>query len=233
MNSLRGLMILQLREWLRILENDNVPDNEAIDYSPDLFEIRYEHDLRIWHELKRINQKLDSLNENGSRFVCQLNEDRNVYHLISSLANYKEAIKDFRSWLVGTSALTIADPYFFSFNKSKLHRTESDYTEAIINILPNNVSEVEVFHLPGPNKRIHEKFQKHCRNKQIRFKNYPTNEIHDRVWVKDKSEGKVIGTSFGGLGNKIAFILDLPDVDKGKFMQELHRIKTQFHSGAT
>lgn len=225
MNSLRQLLIIQLKEWLSVLENDNISDNKAISNTPDLFEIRYENDRRIWEELRKLNRKLDGISEKKGRFVCQLREDENILHLISSLSNYKEAVKDFSSWLVGTNSLIVTDPYFFSFNKSEIHRTESDYTKALIKIFPNNLKEVEIFHLPGPNKRIYEKIKKHCRTKEIRFKNFSTTEIHDRVWIKNKADGKVIGTSFGGLGNKIAFILDLPEDDKDKFMQELHRIK--------
>ena len=226
MNSLRQLLILQLREWLKVLENDNISDNKAISNAPDLFEIRYENDRRIWQELRKLNQKLDDINENRNRFVCQLKEDENVFHLISNLSSYKEAIKDFGSWLVGADSLIVADPYFFSFSKSEVHRTESDYTEALIKILPNKLEEVEIFHLPGPNKRIFRNLKKHCKNKGIRFKNFSTTEIHDRVWIKNNTDGKVIGTSFGGLGNKIAFILDLPEDDKNKFIRELYRIRS-------
>lgn len=245
MNSLRNLMILQLREWLRVLDNDNISDEEAFHYAPDLFEIhrRYNYEMtemlgeahEVFHLipemfdlLRGMQARLDQIQASGPQYICRLQKnDDEISYLITGLANYKEAIKDFGSWLIGASSLIIADPYFFSFKETKVYRTEAAYTDAIIKILPSSLEEVEVFHLPGPNKRIMEKFKKHCWKKEIRFKNFSTREIHDRVWIKNRSEGKAIGTSFNGIGNKVAFILDLPSEDRGQFMQELYRIRNQ------
>jgi hypothetical protein len=47
MNSLRSLMILQLREWLRVLDNGNIPDEEAFHYSPDLFEVHRGYNYEV------------------------------------------------------------------------------------------------------------------------------------------------------------------------------------------
>jgi len=48
-------------------------------------------------------------------------------------------------------------------------------------------------------------------------------KIHDRVWIADKNTAFVIGTSFGGLGRRLAFLLDLPSEDLTRFKRYLFR----------
>jgi hypothetical protein len=65
--------------------------------------------------------------------------------------------------------------------------------------------------------------------KNINLSNYPTTEIHDRVWIKNSGQAKLVGTSFGGLSHKLAFIVDLPQDDVVLFMHELYRIQQNLY----
>ena len=56
---------------------------------------------------------------------------------------------------------------------------------------------------------------------------YDTNLIHDRYILKNNSEGKMIGTSFGGIGNKVFTVLDLPREDVTTLKRYLHQIEQQ------
>ena len=78
-----------------------------------------------------------------------------------------------------------------------------------------------------PNRKIFTSFSNYCKNINIKLRNYPTGAIHDRVMIKDNDRAKMLGTSFGGLGSKIAFFVDLPEEDVTIFQKELHKIRTK------
>lgn len=234
MNDLREHLINELREKLEILENDEIADKIVFEtiYN-SRFESNSETNYLILRELRTIKHKIDDIEQARTCPFYLLSENQQMQQnlimrlLIGSYSNFKTEIKELSEWLVGAEKMIIADPYFFSFNQSKNHRTVSKYTEALTSVLPNKLKEIEIFHLPGPNNKILKGFKSYCRKKDILLKNTSTNEIHDRVWIKDKFDAKVVGTSFGGIGNKIAFILDLPDIDRNDFMKELHKIRNK------
>ncbi|MDK9726146.1 MAG: hypothetical protein OEL88_14845 [Sterolibacteriaceae bacterium MAG5] len=226
MNSERELLARHLRELLELVENQE----------SDLSQIR--HWIRYWwwdhptgdeiaSRLRRIERRLESLEPQRCALAEGDRADR-VMHLVTGLeGRHREERKHITSWLSGASQLTVVDPYFFSFSGSnKVYRTQAQYVEAIIELLPKTLESIEVFHLPGPNRAIISAFEKHCRKKNISLRNWETTEVHDRVFIKSETEARVHGTSFGGLGNKIAFVLDLPLEDLGVFRRELHRIKS-------
>lgn len=226
MNNERELLARHLRELLALVE-----DNES-----DLSHIR--HWIRYWwwdhptgdeiaSRLRHIERRLESL-EPQRCVLAEGNRADRVMHLVTGLEGRQcEERKHITSWLSGASQLTVVDPYFFSFSgPNKVYRTQAQYVEAIVELLPKTLESIEVFHLPGPNRAIFSSFQKHCYKKSIVLRNWATTEVHDRVLIKSETEARVLGTSFGGLGNKIAFVLDLPQEDLEVFRRELHRIKS-------
>lgn len=226
MNNEREFLARRLRELLALVES-----NES-----DLSQIR--HRIRYWwlglptgdeldSRLRRIERRLESLEPQRCALAEGNRADR-MMHLVTGLeGRQREERKHIASWLSGTNHLTVVDPYFFSFGgPNKVHRTQAQYVEAIIELLPKTLTSIEVFHLPGPNRSIFSSFQKHCQKKRIALRNWETTEVHDRVFIKSETEARALGTSFGGLGNKIAFVLDLPQEDLEIFRRELHRIKS-------
>lgn len=125
-----------------------------------------------------------------------------------------------------SSRLVICDPYLFSWSgPNKAFSRERDYTNYIISLISRDVRHLEVFHLPGPNSRIFDRFKREMGSRNIHASYYPTTEIHDRVIIDENDNGTLLGTSFGGLGNKLAFVLDIPAEDVRAFKVELDRIK--------
>jgi hypothetical protein len=226
MNNERELLARHLRELLNLVE-----DSES-----DLSHIG--HWIRYWwwdhpsgdeisSRLRRIERRLESLGPQRCAFA-EGNRADQVMHFVTGLeGRQKEERKHLTSWLSGANELVVVDPYFFSFSgQNKVYRTQAQYVKAIIELLPKALESIEVFHLPGPNRKIFSAFQTHCQKKGIALRNWATCEVHDRVFIKSKTEARAIGTSFGGLGNKIAFVLDLPQEDLELFRRELHRIKS-------
>jgi hypothetical protein len=56
---------------------------------------------------------------------------------------------------------------------------------------------------------------------------FDTSHIHDRYVIKDYSEGRMIGTSFGGFHNKIFTILPLPRDDVQRIVTFLRWIELE------
>ena len=180
----------------------------------------------VSYRLSRIEKSLERL-ENRRCGLDHGERSDTVMRLITGMENrLNDERKYLTSWLSGCRRLAIVDPYFFSFGgPNKIFRTLSQYMDWIEEeLIPRSVKELEIFHLPGPNGKIISSFKKFCHRKGIRFTAYPTNEIHDRVLIRDGEVARMIGTSFGGLGNKIAFMLDLPSDDLEEFKHALHRI---------
>lgn len=226
MNIERKIIALHLQELLELVKNED----------SNISEIRYLTRNKWWTRpdieeilarLRHIERRLDTL-QLGRCALVEGGRDESVMHLITGLEGCpREVHKQVTRWLSGARQLTFVDPYFFSFSgPNKIFRTQTQYIESITALLPRALESLEIFHLPGPNRAIFSAFQKHCHGKNISLKNWETTEVHDRVLIKSESEARAMGTSFGGLGNKIAFMLDLPPEDLKVFRGELHRIKT-------
>ncbi|TBT46506.1 hypothetical protein D5E75_24995 [Vibrio parahaemolyticus] len=225
MRRSREILIAHLNEMIEALKQEQSPDT-IFELLNEIYASRdgYRHELNM--RLSGIERKLEQIANKD----CKLNKQEDpssTIHLITGLdGGLNSERKDLFSWLRGAESLVIVDPYFFSFSKeNKVFRTLGNYSSWIENeLLPRSTKQVTVYHLPGPNGKIVSSFKEHCMRNGIRLSTHATIEIHDRVIIKNGESAKAIGTSFGGLGNKLAFILDLPMYDLTMFKKELHRI---------
>lgn len=225
MNRERQVIARHLQELLKLVED---PEFNLENIRPWIEPYRWRR--RYFDEIHERLGQLESRIESMWPGRCALAEGRcgeAVMQLIIGVeGRLREERKHISSWLVGCENLTIVDPYFFSFGgPNKVFRTRDKYLEALFDLLPKSLTRVEVFHLPGPNRKIYDSFRDHCQRRHIQFKNWETTQVHDRVLIKSETEAKAVGTSFGGYGNKIAFVLDLPKPDLDVFRRELFRIK--------
>jgi len=226
MEKARHLLIKQLRETLDFIEhNDN---SDKIEMFLKYYRRPY-YDRDIRYRLDSIESQLNALN-NKPLAQCLLSNEKNeenLSYLITGMSDrFHEEKKNIFTWLSGSKKLIICDPYFYSFDKPKKHfKTLSNYIEFLKELMPNGLKELDIFHFEGPNRAILKAFSDYCKKKSIKLRNYPTGAIHDRVIIKDNNKAKMLGTSFGGLGNKIAFFVDLPDDDIALFKDELHKIR--------
>lgn len=225
MRNERKLLLQNLRNVIEYIENEDW----------DLTKVRSQIPCWFWDRLRddeifsRLLQKEHCLESLLAKKCTHPEGDPKglTIHLLTGLSDrLDEGRKNITGWLSGARKITICDPYFFLFNRpNKVYRTQSKYNESLDSFLTKKLESIEVFHSPDPNRQILSYFQKICGNKNVTLTRFQTTEIHDRVIIKDDLEARVLGTSFGGLGNKIAFILDLPREDLKKFRQELYRIK--------
>lgn len=175
--------------------------------------------------LDKIDQKLDKLLDECSSASDAARELDTTLRLLVTDQNKKEGVRTLERWMNDAQNLTIADPYFFSFNNNSAYRTKDQYIEYLKESVPTHIDRLRVYHLPGPDGEIKSEFRNFARRNGVDFENYITTDIHDRVWIKNKDKAKVVGTSFGGLGNKASFILDLPKPDLENFKRELFKVR--------
>jgi len=126
--------------------------------------------------------------------------------------------------------MIIADPYFLQWGgPNKAYATEKKYTEFIVDYIPKDLKRLELFVLPGSNRRIQKTFGGRIRGRGTKLSIVETTEIHDRVVIRDNNTATLVGTSFGGFGNKLSFVLEIPDDDLKRFMEQLDRIRGGAH----
>ena len=166
---------------------------------------------------------------------CRFSEEEagGVLQMLTGGGERKAPLKDLRLWLKGAKRLTIADPYFThgdptSWRWPQLTDAEKknkaeEYAVEVAQVL-GAVEEVDIFSLPGAPKELRTALKK-IALKNRKGKEIETTEIHDRVWIKDGEDARIVGTSFGGIGRKLSFIVELPQQDRIEFQAHLARIK--------
>lgn len=217
----KELLIEHLKELISIVERSD-GDLDA------LRRIRREGILYpFWDEtfeyrLRRLDQKVNTLLERPTptcRMVSQ--EGNNVMQLMTGVgtAARTEAIDYMQSGFAGATQLVICDPYFLLSNSKT---SKADYLAGVGVVIPKTVKSIELY--VKPRKRDAEVaagFNKLCQDRGIKLTCRKTDELHDRVWIVDSARAFVVGASFNGLGNKCAFIIELPEEDRRKFMKEV------------
>jgi hypothetical protein len=178
------------------------------------------------YRLEKLDQKIDALLERPTASCRMASEEgNNVMRLMTNVGpNARaDAISHLRGGFAGARQLVICDPYFLLSN-SKI--SKADYIAGIYDVIPETVSNIELY--VKPKKRDSEVaagFTKLCKDRGIKLICRKTDELHDRVWIVDSTRAFAVGASFNGLGNKCAFILELPEDDRREFIKEVGFLK--------
>lgn len=177
--------------------------------------------------LHRLDRKIDELLERPAPSCRMASEEgNNVMQFMTKVGVQarSEAIHHLQKVFSGAKHLVICDPYFLLSNKN----TEKDYLDGIDAVIPKTVSNIELY--VKPRKRdavVAAGFTKLCQDRGIKLVCRKTEALHDRVWIVDSTRAFVVGASFNGLGNKCAFILELPEEDRRNFLKEVGLLREQ------
>ena len=210
----RDYLAQQLRELLSLLED---PEVDISNLRRLLWPWRHDPYYReqVIHRLSRLEERIERV---GNR-ACAFSEEaggsgaETMHYITGLVGREREERRHITTWIAGAERLTIVDPYFFSFGgPNRIFRTQAKYIESLADLLPTSLRALEVFHLPGPNRQIFSAFQNRCQQRNIALCHWATTEVHDRVVIRGDNKAKALGTSFGGLSNKIAFVLDFNGV---------------------
>ena len=217
----KELLIEHLKELISIVERSD-GDRDA------LRRIRREGllypfwDEEVEYRLHRLDQKVDALLERPVSSCRMASEEgNNVLQLMTGVgvAARAEAIDYMQDGFSGAKQLVICDPYFLLSNNKN---SKTDYLAGIDAVIPKTVKVIELF--VKPRKRdaeVASGLTKLCQDRGIKLTCRKTEELHDRVWIVDSTRAFVVGASFNGLGNKCAFILELPEPDRRNFIKEV------------
>ncbi|HHY0368232.1 hypothetical protein [Vibrio parahaemolyticus] len=213
--------------WERVFRRCGISHND-FRRIVDFFMRENEEREYIKHKLYAIDRKLEQLPDCKCKY--QHSDAGNMQLLVGDgdSAKKRRAEKKYLAkWLSKCkNNLIISDPYFFQYGSdNKVFSSLTEYTDFICELIPNDIRSLEVFHLPGPQGEVKMKIHKTLRSRNIKLTYIETNEIHDRVFIRDQDEAVLVGTSLGGYGNKLAFVLDLPNEDLENFKAALEKIR--------
>lgn len=131
------------------------------------------------------------------------------------------ALSHIRDFTKGASELTIIDPYLVGGKNVDT----STYLDDFKNTIRLEGGLLKKLHLifDGGNitKSVKTGLKQIVSKAGCSLVMHETDKIHDRIWIKDKREAIIIGTSFGGIGNKLSLLLPLPDEDLKALLQFL------------
>lgn len=161
-----------------------------------------------------------------SRDPLEPGPDSPVFHmLVRGFEPARDLMKDIRLWLRGATRVTICDPYLLCGASGGIHHSDDAYIESIASLLPSTATSVNVYGHKFKAK-VRSGLKRRLKNgRSLRI--YYSNEIHDRYIIKDGTEGKMFGASFGGFGTKIFTALDLPAEDTRRLVEFLSTITNE------
>ena len=100
------------------------------------------------------------------------------------------------------------------------------YLTDLLAAFPNQLRQLEIFVKPGKRDPvIAAGLNEYCADHGIVLAHRLTKELHDRVWIFDQRRAFAIGTSFGGLTDKCAFILELSREDRERYVGKLRQVR--------
>lgn len=140
----------------------------------------------------------------------------------ANLADASNRMDRLRSWLRGAKEVTVCDPYLLRFRATEMYPDAESYAEAFTRLFPPTTKRINLY-TNSYDKKIRPKILRPLKEgREVRH--FSSHGLHDRFIVKDRSEGKILGTSFGGFGNKFFAMIDLPPGDVAAVQRELHAL---------
>ena len=179
----------------------------------------------IIHRAKRDEQNPNSPLLDTSNKTENPQYEEILHFITIGESGAKKVLKDLKKWLSEATQITICDPYVLKGPGAKIYSSEEDYIDYFSSLFPASATKIKIFG-NGFKTSIRKKMKAKLKEgRSITF--FDTNMIHDRYIIKDNTEGRMIGTSFGGLGNKVFTVLELPKEDVVTLSRYLRKIEQQ------
>lgn len=159
-------------------------------------------------------QELKDLALRGSR--CPLSEARadgdRLTEMLTAPGSRPAAIRELRDFTREAQRLIVIDPYIYSGKKTEAEERAEEFAKAAS--MGKVLRDLHVVFDPERStKRVRTQFKRAARERGVKVSEQESTEIHDRIWIADRRRGLVVGTSLGGLGGRLAFLLPLPQPD--------------------
>ena len=202
----------------------------------DLLQLPWDREF-AWHlerlleesaRIRAVERKLDALMDRP-QLHCRFSGPRgdDILQLMTNVGPVErtKAIRHLQTGFSGAKHMTVCDPYFLRGLRGS---TAQEYTEDFARTIPVTTQSLEIFLKPRErDPEVAAGINRLSQERNIAVRIHRTKELHDRVWIADGQRAFVVGASFNGLGNKCAFILELPPEDRAHFIAELANVRTR------
>src|SRR5690606_26053505 len=135
----------------------------------------------------------------------------------------ESGLKEIRDFTKNARSLIVIDPYIFGGKNDVADRYIEEFKKSS-RIDNQNLERLHLIYSSkhGNTKAIKTGIKKLAQKNNCVITSCDTEEIHDRIWIKNNNDAIVVGTSFGGIGNRVCFILELPKYDLEALMDLLN-----------
>lgn len=194
------------------------------------------YDQYLINKLDEINNHLIDSRSKNTNFQCRYSEEteRMLKFMVSpprqEQTDIKETrntgLKEIRDFTRDAKELIVIDPYIFAGSADDASKYIEEFKKCT-RIDNQSISKIHIIYSSkhGNTLAIKSGIKKLASDHNCSLTSYDNDKIHDRIWIKDKNEAIVVGTSFGGLGNKLCFILELPKYDLTNLLDYLKEEK--------
>lgn len=148
--------------------------------------------------------------------ACPLERDPGGFlEMLVAPGNRQQGLHNIREETQGRRKLIILDPYIFSGPSARAADIAIDLEEALFS-RKKSINSVHIVYSDNPSDRtgaVREAVLSMFKRHKTFVSEVRSPILHDRVWVFDRTSALVVGTSLNGIGNRLAFILPLPNDD--------------------
>lgn len=161
--------------------------------------------------------------EPGNRAVVS-DEERSRLELIirANPTDASDGMKRLRRWLKGAEEVMVCDPYLLHFNATEMYPDVGSYAQALVGLFPSSAKRIDLY-TNSYNSNVRPAVLRPLKEGR-NVRHFSSDRLHDRFIIKDGTEGKILGTSFGGFGRKFFAMLDLSTGDVSAVRSELHAL---------
>ncbi|MBB3747176.1 hypothetical protein FHX10_006732 [Rhizobium sp. BK591] len=151
-------------------------------------------------------------------------EGRFVLELIvkANLNSAKDGLSHLKNWLRGSEEIVVCDPYLMHFSATDLYPDVTSYAQVLLSLFPASAKRIDLYS-NGYMSQVKPAIMRPLKDGR-QARHFSSHGLHDRFVIKNRTEGKFIGTSFGGFGRKFFAISDLPRQDVSALLSELHAL---------
>ncbi len=162
--------------------------------------------------------KEDNLRDNRVERICPifsgLNYERqDIFQLLTLPNERSKGIKELSQFTKDTEKLMIIDPYFYSGPKGAAISIANDFKKCA-RIGGTSLKSIHIIYDDKNfSNSIKNSISQLAEENKVTLTTATTNNIHDRIWISDRSSALLVGTSLNGLGTRAAFLIKLPHND--------------------
>lgn len=149
----------------------------------------------------------------------------------ANLGDARDGLHTLRTWLKGSEEVILCDPYLLQFTSSDMFPDVDAYTEAIAGLFPKSARKIDLYTNSYSQKVRPAVLRRLKEGRNVRH--FSSDQLHDRFLLKDRTKGKVLGTSLGGFGRKFFAVVDLAPADVSEVVDQLRALCPNpiFHRG--